>query len=377
MNITKINYSQLIGKPGEWHLRDVQLGKLNLITGRNAVGKTRTVNILNSFANKMAERTQRLADGNWDMTFENSGKVFRYILRINEGKIEKERIDENGVVLLDRRGESGKIKKLDGKTMVTESFHPPINKLTSQVRRDVKQYPFIEDLMHWGENYHSFTFSNINPTQYSMPPNMRPGGTVFEGTSGILGDLSMVPYLLKEISSDVTIMKKIVKDLKKVGYEVENINTGQFGPAMGAASIIVNERNVNFPIQQQDLSKGMYRVIAIIIAVNYLKKKAKEGTIVIDDFCEGLDFSRASSFASIVFKEAKKENMQLIFTTNDMFLMNSVDLECWNIFERRGKRVKSINYYNNKEAFDEFKLIGMNNFDFFANRLYKGLKKDE
>ena len=55
--------------------------------------------------------------------------------------------------------------------------------------------------------------------------------------------------------------------------------------------------------------------------------------------------------------------------------MNSVDLAYWNIFERRGNHVRSFNYRNNKETFDEFKLTGISNFDFFANKLYKGLRK--
>ena len=38
MIIKTINYSQNIGKDDEWHLKDVSLGRLNLVVGRNAVG---------------------------------------------------------------------------------------------------------------------------------------------------------------------------------------------------------------------------------------------------------------------------------------------------------------------------------------------------
>ena len=51
MIITNVNYSQNIGIPDEWHLKDVSLSKLNLIVSRNAVGKSRTVNILSALVN--------------------------------------------------------------------------------------------------------------------------------------------------------------------------------------------------------------------------------------------------------------------------------------------------------------------------------------
>ena len=98
--------------------------------------------------------------------------------------------------------------------------------------------------------------------------------------------------------------------------------------------------------------------------------------MLVDDLGEGLDFSRSSKLASLVFKKVQNTDIQLIVTTNDRFLMNSVDLKCWNIFERRGKHVTSFNYKNSKKAFDEFLLLGMNSFDFFANELYKGLRSD-
>ncbi len=377
MNISTIQYSQSLGTPDEWHLKDVKLGRLNIITGRNAVGKTRTVNILNALAGASAGRNPRLLDGNWYVTFDNHGKEFSYTLRVLKGKIEKEQIKEDGMILLNRQRESGYIFRFKGKEKSKESFGPPINKLTHQVRRDVKQYPFIEDLVHWGENYHSFSFGKGNPTMFSIPANMRQGNTVSEGASWFPEDLSLVPYLLKEISGDVVTKKKIISDLKKVGYEVKDLDTIEVGAAMGASLIRVVEKNINFPISQQQLSSGMFRVIAMIITLNYLIGQNNEGTIVIDDLCEGLDFGRSSNLARLIFKEIEKSKIQLIATTNDMFLMNSVDLECWNIFERRGNRVKSFNYKSNKEVFDEFKLIGISNFDFFSNRLYKGLKKDE
>lgn len=376
MIITGINYSQNIKLPDEWHLKDVSLGKLNLIVSRNAVGKTRTVNILNALVNLISGRVQIPSDGNWNIEFENNTKRMRYILSIKNRQVEREQFKVNGKVLLDRKGESGFIISVKGGMEVKERYSPPANKLTNLVRRDVDQYPYIEDLVSWAENYHSFTFSIIRPTQYSMPvPRLK--DDVRADTTGIFSpDLSTAPQMFEEINDDPDVKRSIIKDLGKVGYEVRDLTPNRGGLLAGIPAISVLEKGVNFPIPQQSISQGMFRVIAIIVTVHYLIAKTRGGTIVIDDLCEGLDFSRSLGLASLLFKKMAKENTQLIVTTNDQSLMNSVDLKYWNIFERRGKFVKSFNYKNNKETFDEFKLTGINNFDFFANKLYKELRRE-
>lgn len=377
MIISNINYSQNIGRNEEWHLKDVNLGKLNLVVSRNAVGKTRTVNILNALVNLITGRIPQLPNGNWDVTFVNGDKQLRYILRIQDREVVKEKIRENGKVLLDRKGESGFIVSFEEKGESRDRFSPPIDKLTNQVRRDVKKHPFVEDLVRWAEEYYSFTFSHIRPNLYSIPVPRQPDISDRQGAALFSPDLSFAPYMFKEIRNDVSIKRSIIKDLKQVGYDIRDLDTVEFSGPMSISSLNIFERNINFPITQQVLSQGMFRVIAIIITMHYLRDRAKGGTIIIDDLCEGLDFSRSLQLATLLFEKAENENTQLIVTTNDQFLMNSVDLKYWNILERRGKYVRSFNYKNNKEAFDEYRVIGINNFDFFAEKLYKGLRRND
>lgn len=377
MIISNIAYSQNIGINGEWHLKDVSLNKLNLIVSRNAVGKTRTVNILNALVNLLTGKIPILPNGNWDITFVNGDKQLRYILRTQDREVIKEQIRENGRVLLDRKGESGFIVCLGKKGEPRDKYSPPRDKLTNQVRRDVEQHPFLEDLVRWAEKYYSFTFSLIRPNQYSLPIPRQPDISGHQGAALFSPDLSLAPYMFKEISNDVSIKRSIIKDLKQVGYDIRDLDTVEFSAAAGVSSINILERSINFPITQQELSQGMFRVIAIIITMHYLRAKAIEGTIIIDDLCEGLDFSRSLKLATLLFEKAENENTQIIATTNDQFLMNSVDMKHWNILERRGKYVRSFNYKNSKETFDEYKLIGINNFDFFATGLYKGLRRND
>ena len=79
-----------------------------------------------------------------------------------------------------------------------------------------------------------------------------------------------------------------------------------------------------------------------------------------------IDFERSAALIKILIEKAKRSSVQLIMTTNDRFVMNNVDLEYWCVVERLQRGCKIHNYRNSKEAFDEFELTGLSNFDFFA-----------
>jgi hypothetical protein len=88
-------------------------------------------------------------------------------------------------------------------------------------------------------------------------------------------------------------------------------------------------------------------------------------TILIDDIGEGLDFDRSSRLIKLLIEIAEKnDNIQLIMSTNDRFVMNNVPLEYWQVIQRNGGECKVFNYQNSKGKFDEFEYTGLNNFDF-------------
>jgi len=72
-----------------------------------------------------------------------------------------------------------------------------------------------------------------------------------------------------------------------------------------------------------------------------------------------------------LLKKLENSKIQLIATSNDRFLINAVDVRCLNLLERNGHTVNSYNYLNSKETFEEFKITGLNNFDFFMSKMYR------
>ena len=124
---------------------------------------------------------------------------------------------------------------------------------------------------------------------------------------------------------------------------------------------------------QFNISSGMLRAFSLLVIIQYLleEKTGEQKTVLIDDFGEGLDYERATKLAKLVFSKMKQNKIQFIATTNDYFLMNSVEIEYWNILQREWDKVKALNYINSKELFDKFRLTGLNNFDLFSSDFLK------
>ena len=131
----------------------------------------------------------------------------------------------------------------------------------------------------------------------------------------------------------------------------------------------IKETDLKCNTDQGLMSQGMYRALCLIVLFEYLLANKRQGTIIIDDLGEGLDYERSVRLTKLLFKKSSSAEFQLIVTSNDRFLINTVDIRNINFLSRQGHIVKSINYSNNKESFEKYMLSGLNNFDFLQNKL--------
>jgi len=138
--------------------------------------------------------------------------------------------------------------------------------------------------------------------------------------------------------------------------------------------IFVNEKDLAFDNVQFQLSAGMYRALCIVIILNHLLEKITACTFAADDIGEGLDYERSSKLVGLILGRTNNSKIQVILTSNDRHLPNSVDVSHWNVLERKGGKVRSYNYSNSKEAFDEFMMTGLSTFDLLTGKMYKGVR---
>ncbi len=374
MRLKSVSYSEFLGKPKEWSISDFTLGSINLVVGNNATGKTRSLNVLRVLGNLLSGRRKpsELTCGSFDVTFEHDDHILKYILQISDHKVIYESFADGENVLL-KRGEGGEGYIFHQKEDRNIEFQTPETDAAIVARRDAIQHAFLSPLNDWGSDIRHYFFGDtMGRTTIGLivdggpPPDpTNPNevvGLFREGTK-------QYPNVFKE---------SVIKAMNDIGYDIEDIDaatpqniqiqSNSIIPAMPVAlvALIVKERSLSGPTEQDEMSQGMFRALSVIIHLQYAIHGDHPSFILIDDIGEGLDFDRSCRLIHIIRQCAMDSKIQLVMSTNDRFVMNNVPLEEWSLLSREGGNITVHNYKNSKAAFDNFKFTGLNNFDFLA-----------
>ena len=319
----------------------------NLLVGKNATGKTRTIRALQNVTSYMRMESYLFQEGAFKakMQFtnqEDSSWGLTYLFEIENGDVKAEQLTVCGKTLIKRDTQKA---LLNG-----DVISPPKEKLVVQVRRDKKDYPDVEALMEWAEGVIAISCSDINPY------------TILNGRPGYINPIpfsSLVEALSKEDK------KTVINEAKRLGYDIMDIALVK---AFGELKLVaVKERNIQNGILDFQLSSGMIRVLYILCFLEYIKHETTHSMLLIDDLGEGLDYSRTIHLGRKVFEVCEQENMQLIASSNESFLMDVVDIAKWQIVRRKNSKLSVINQTNMPELFDEFRMTGLSNFDLFSS----------
>lgn len=342
MRLSKINFTVKPDEPGYWEIQDVLLGDFNLIVASNATGKTRFLNIISTLAKIFTNEIDPF-NGSWRVEFKDEQIVYRYELEINHNIIVKEILWSGNNLLLKRHKDTGKIYSFEKNE--TLDFSPPQNEITLNVRKSIKEYPYLESLYSWAYNLLRYNFSGVIPQHISIPYNR----------ASLLENLNTIPYLLRELIEDKEVMSRIVKDVASMGYEVEGlgVKTDQMG-FNELCMISIKEKDLVYDILQPHMSDGMFRALSLLIIMEHILSSDSEYTVLVDDINEGLDYDRSSKLLSVLLNKIHGTNVQLILTTNDRNLINSVAIKYINLFERHGSVIKVFNHSNSKGKYGDF-----------------------
>lgn len=392
VHLAELQFSEFVGGSREWILGPTTFEKINLIVGRNASGKTRLLNVIGGLSTLLLGTQRQLwQSGSYKVKFGDEDGSSAYQLSIQDQEVASERYIVADQTVLERRadgrGELNATQLADQKLR----FESPKDQLAAVLKRDAIQHPFLQKLYDWSVGVKHYRFGTTMgsdrvvitglspqmvdtsqpraaPTIQSKSPEAQDPNQVFqiyvdgftrfgvEFDSGIIKDMKSLDYQITE-----------------VGYDPLERNEFQGSP-IPPQVLFVQERDLACKTRQMEMSSGMYRALNMAIQLNYWEKTKSSVCILIDDIGEGLDFDRSTRLIKLLIAKAKTNAFQLIMTTNDRFVMNSVPLEYWGIIERKRNKVKVLNERNSPEAFADFKSIGLNNFDFFSRTLYRKAK---
>lgn len=369
MRLVSIKYSEYEQKPKEWNLDNLVLDQVTLIVGKNASGKTRTLNIINNLARLIrGDNKPTYGSANFDAHFDHNGEACRYKISILNGSVIEEKFESKGKNLL-TRGQDGIGKIFATKLNEEIDFQTPPSDIALTSRRDNIQHPFFEPLYNWSSSVFHYAFGT--PLGRDILGLFKKDGAKFDPRN-----TSCVVLIYKHGEKEFgnAFKDAIKKDLNVIGYNISDIGLAApskiitidpplAGELMG---LWIQEEGLKGKTEQDDISQGMFRALSLIIQLNYSIMALKPACVLIDDIGEGLDFERSCSLISLLLEKVKGTNTQLVMTTNDRFVMNNVPLEMWTVLHREGAHCKIINIHNSKEKFEKFRFTGLNNFDFFA-----------
>ena len=371
MRLKSIKYTEFEELPKEWALDNFSLEAINLVVGKNATGKTRSLNLISNLAQILSGRKKpsELITGNFDVLFEHGDCVLSYVLHIQDHKVVSEIFKENENVRL-ARGEGGKGEIYHAKEQRMLDFQTPDHEAAAVARRDSIQHDFLRPLSEWGAGVRHYAFgeamgrNNIAVLSDTANP---PDPSNAEQVIGL--------FRKADKHYPGTFKKKVMQLMQEVGYDLEDIRVESLSsfPLLPNAFmtgtpvvLVVKERSLSAPTEQFAISQGMFRALSVIINIQYAINEDTPSCVVIDDIGEGLDFDRSCRLIEIIRSSSIDSNIQLIMSTNDKFVMNNVPMSEWSVLVRNGGRISVRNEHNSKQLFDAFKYTGLNNFDFLA-----------
>jgi energy-coupling factor transporter ATP-binding protein EcfA2 len=385
MQLKRLSFSQFTGQNKEWCLENLSLAKVNLLVGKNASGKTRSLAVVNSLANMLSgDSYSIISNGSYKAEFgDESDEITYYEIDIKDGRVANEKltVPDKGEVLSRHVGGVGKIFLAEKGGFL--DFQTPDTQLAAVARRDSIQHPFFEPLNKWGDSLRYYLFgSPLGKHSYGFVPkeDVKAGVWNDKDMNHVLGTFMKGTADYKEKFKEA-----IIKDMRKIDYKLEDISVRPYSsvgfpitpynlPSSTTEELYVlsvKEASLTGWTEQVEMSQGMFRALSIIIQVNYSEMASRSNTILIDDIGEGLDFERSCDLIELLMEKVEVSKTQLTMSTNDRFVMNYVPLEAWSVLQREGQKCRILNYRNSKEIFDDFQYTGLSNFDFFAKEFYR------
>lgn len=374
MKLNSISYSQFEGKPKEWKIKNFSFGNINLIVGKNATGKSRTLNIIKSLGNLVSGDIKlTFLSGNYNVIFDKENEKLKYTLKYEDSKVISESL-KIGQDLKLKRGIDDEDEIYAEELKKNMKFQTPSNELACVARRDNIQHPFFEDLYNWGKNFRHYLFgSSMGKDSYAIFSDRKKEDTIdlkdFKNTTRI--------FIKGRKKYHNHFVNNLKEDMRKIGYNLDEIMVGKpeglifAGPFDNPKGILVKESDLEGKTDQSDMSQGMFRALSLLAQLNYSLLASIPSCILVDDIGEGLDYERSSALIKLLMDKAKESQVQIIMSTNDRFIMNSVPLKYWSIMRRFKHESKIYNYSNSKKQFEDFEFTGLNNFDFFSSKFYE------
>lgn len=376
MILKALKYTRFQGEPREWRIIGTEgpdsyayFDNFNLLVGKNASGKSRTLTVIHTAANLLAgwKNVNEIVypSEKYELLFESDETKYEYLLEYRDNKIADEHLlIDNKEVL--NRSKGLLVDIVSGKEVAIKpnDINPTVNDA------DENGAFYFNDLVMWARMLQDLLFANQSEKNHMVKDyhNIEDDESLEENSILIYTFHKGSEIFGNEFISEIT------RFMDKLGYSITNIEIQKTRYGYG---LCVEEEN-KFKISQREMSQGMFRALSFFVQFTYARMNGYSICVLVDDMGEGLDFDRSKEMINIMIKKINESNIQFFMTTNDRYIMNKIPLRYWTVIDRQGKNSLFYSYTNSQGIFEDFRYTGLNNFDFFTTGFYKqGFENEE
>jgi len=279
MFLEEIKFCRFKGQKYEWSMEGkpqkgaynqaVTFQDINLVVGKNATGKTKTIDTIRQLADllsgdvKLSQLMYNTAT--YNLIFNNDGDTIAYNLEFEEGKIKQECLKVNEDSKLRRNSKDGEMFYQKAGSFL--EFQMEEDKLAVS-RVDNIQQPFFEPLHNWGKSLNHYRFGG----QLGKGRLLRDVNAINEDEKITLKDTGNVTEIFvngKRRFGDEFI-EKIIADMKRRAHNISavSLDTVKFFP-VPAFGLGVQEMDIDAITDQKEMSQGMFRAFSLLIQLHF------------------------------------------------------------------------------------------------------------
>ncbi|MDR1203456.1 MAG: ATP-binding protein [Tannerellaceae bacterium] len=339
-----IRFAQNQISDNDWSFEEVYFDRTNLLVGDSATGKTRFMNgVVNFFRLLVADRI--MYSGDWDVDFEILDSKYNYKLKtiMND-------ISINGLIIyseeLTNLSNNIKLFHRNENEIIWQDAHLPKLSSDKTCFSLLKEEDLIKPLY---QNLEKIIARRFYDDELSK--NFSLGALIPDIENSLINSKNIQRLTVANIDfhNKINILKKIdlngfnkVVDLIKTTFhfieKADVLNISQVIPAFNVPIqtpvFCIQEKNIPNWIPCNDISSGMQKLFLLIFDTYLLRDS---GILFIDEYENSLGINAINFLPDLI--NSISDNCQFIITSHHPYIINTIPIEAWKVFHRKGTNV--------------------------------------
>jgi hypothetical protein len=328
--------------PDRWHFSKVEFGRINLLVGDTATGKTRFLNTIFNLGSFAASNAFKF--GMWEITFEHNRKTYKWVLGTEKKGGEQIIIKDNLSEIM-QGNEEPITERNDTSFRFLNKEMPKLSQKETSVYL-LKEEEVIKPIYEGFSNILRRDFSQealIKASQYQSIPlgliekinKKRDLRTLFQSDLSLSASLFLLSEYFEDLFNKIcTIYKRVfpfivetkILDLSELNKDVS---------VLGKMPIFcAKEKRIDKWLGMEQLSSGMQKVLLLLADIFIMPD---EGIYIIDEYENSLGINAIDFFPTFLLESEK--NIQFFITSHHPYIINKIPVNDWYIFHRRGSEV--------------------------------------